>query len=331
MPRGRDYPAIVGLRFQALVFYLRFYFVFRARKGAVGVLATYIADFLGCGKRDVSDFVWRNSARRPGAPDFQKTDLAHVGAEPSQDKNSLATPTEQKFTVALRPIPPQQNCGPRDAANQNGGGPDPRPAQNCDRLMAGQRPKYQSELHLGIRTLAGGSRAAYGDQTKGGRRRLGCLIGVPPPPLRSPFRVAQWPSEFTRKTAEGSLGGEAYAFGEMMGHMELLREFYATFVDIAPDMVGLGGGESLFTHLPNRGIGAEKNLACHSLDVNRSIGRENPADGLAKQECDVALRLGPTSDGLFPRGRFVLLRELRHARHPRARKRRAVSHAPIRF
>ena len=141
--------------------------------------------------------------------------------------------------------------------------------------MAGQRPKYQSELHLGIRTLAGGSRAAYGDQTKGGRRRLGCLIGVPPPPLRSPFRVAQWPSEFTRKTAEGSLGGEAYAFGEMMGHMELLREFYATFVDIAPDMVGLGGGESLFTHLPNRGIGAEKNLAGHSLDVNRSIGSRN--------------------------------------------------------
>ena len=116
----------------------------------------------------------------------------------------------------------------------------------------------------------------------------------------------------------------------MKGRMELLREFYAASVDIAPHMVGLGGGDSLFTHLPKRGIGAEKNLACDSLAVNWSIGTENPADGPTRQEYDVAIRLGTTSDGLFPRGRFVLLRELRHARHPRARKRRAVSHAPIR-
>ena len=55
---------------------------------------------------------------------------------------------------------------------------------------------------------------------------------------RDPIHSLQWPSKFAQKLVS-SLGWEAYAFSEMLGHITLLRDVYAPFEDVSPSMVGL--------------------------------------------------------------------------------------------
>ena len=55
--------------------------------------------------------------------------------------------------------------------------------------------------------------------------RLGYIIGPTSPNLRELCHSVHWASKFTRKLARSSLGGEVYAFGEMLDHMAMLRGF----------------------------------------------------------------------------------------------------------
>ena len=48
---------------------------------------------------------------------------------------------------------------------------------------------------------------------------------------------------------KSSLDGEVFAFSEMVDQMNLLREFYESFVDLRPGIVGLKDCDSLLAHL----------------------------------------------------------------------------------
>ena len=107
-------------------------------------------------------------------------------------------------------------------------------------------------------------------------------------------RVFHWASQFTRKLVEGSLGGEVYAFSEMLDHVSMLREVNGHFAYVYPGMPGLEDCASLFTHLKKGKMITEKFLLRRSSAIQQAIeirkldnaywapGRENPADGLAK-------------------------------------------------
>ena len=82
--------------------------------------------------------------------------------------------------------------------------------------------------------------------------------------------------------------------------MDLLRESYASFLDVGPGAVGFGGIESLFSHSNKKRTIAEKYpVRCFTpmqklalsgglADVFRLAGCEYPAVALTKQKCDVA-------------------------------------------
>ena len=169
-------------------------------------------------------------------------------------------------------------------------------------------------------SLVGRADAAYGDQSTHGKCRLGYVVGLTSSTLRGPCHIIQWTSKFTRKMAKSSLGGEVYAFSEMLDHMALLKEFYAPFVDASPDLLGFVDCESLFSHLKKKKTIAEKFLARHFLAIQQAVesgelanvywlpGLENPADSLAKIKSDMVPLLRMTESGCYNPG---LLRPLR--------------------
>ena len=53
----------------------------------------------------------------------------------------------------------------------------------------------------------------------------------------------------------------------MVNHLEVSREPYVPFADIAPGAIDLKDRESLLSHLPNRKMVAEKHLARHLRPV----------------------------------------------------------------
>ena len=113
-------------------------------------------------------------------------------------------------------------------------------------------------MHGGTLSLVGWSDAAYGDLSQNGRCRLGYLIGIMSSSLSGPCHVLQWTSKFTRKLVKSSLGGEVYAFSELIDHMALPREFYAPFSRMSPGVAGMEDCESLFTHMKNKKMVTEK-------------------------------------------------------------------------
>ena len=124
-------------------------------------------------------------------------------------------------------------------------------------------------------TLVGWSDAAYGRLSEEGRCRLGYIIGLMSSSLSGPCHVLQWTSKFTRKLVKSSLGGEVYAFSEILDHMALNRKFCAPFADLFPGMVGLEDCESLFNHLRTKRMSAEKYLVRHFLVTQQSLeGKE---------------------------------------------------------
>ena len=120
-------------------------------------------------------------------------------------------------------------------------------------------------------TLAGWSDAAYGGQPSTGKCRLGCVIGLMSPNLCGPCHLAQRPSEFTRKLVKNCLGGEVYAFSEMLDHMSMLRELYGRFADSYSGMASLEDCESLSTHVRRNKLITEKFLARHFLAIQQAI------------------------------------------------------------
>ena len=166
-------------------------------------------------------------------------------------------------------------------------------------------------LHKGTLTLVGWSDAAYGKLSEDGRCRLGYIIGLMSSSLSGPCHVLQWTSKFTRKLVKSSLGGEVYAFSEMVDHMALIREFYTPFVGLSPGMVGLEDCESLFSHLRTKKMITEKYLVRHFLSIQQSLdnkeldniywlpGTENPADGMTKMKSEMSPMLNLLEFGEF--------------------------------
>ena len=176
-------------------------------------------------------------------------------------------------------------------------------------------------MHSGTMSIVGWSDAAYGDLTKTGKCRLGYLIGLMSSALSGPCHVIQWTSKFTRKLVKSSLGGEVYAFSEMLDHMTLLRGFYEPFAKASPGMVGMVDCESLFTHLKNRKMITEKYLVRHFLSIQQCLeeennldnvfwlpGTENPADGLTKIKSEMGPILSLMEHGSFYPGSLRPLR-----------------------
>ena len=52
--------------------------------------------------------------------------------------------------------------------------------------------------------------------------------------------VLHWSSPVTHRTVKSTLVEGVHACSEMVGHMELLLEFYASFVDTPPGDGGIG-------------------------------------------------------------------------------------------
>ena len=128
------------------------------------------------------------------------------------------------------------------------------------------------KVRRGTVTLAGLSGAASGGQTKWGRRRSGCAIGLISPAPGGPCHPSQRYSEFARKLVKSSLGGEAYAYSKMMDRMALLREFYDPVADLSPGVVGMGDCESLSTHLETEQMAPEKYCARHFSAIRQPLG-----------------------------------------------------------
>ena len=93
----------------------------------------------------------------------------------------------------------------------------------------GRKRTRGERLRGGALTLVGCSDAAYGDLSQNGKCPLGYLAGITSSSLTGPCHVLHWASKFTRKLVKSRLGGEVYAFSEMIDHMALLREFYVPF------------------------------------------------------------------------------------------------------
>ena len=97
------------------------------------------------------------------------------------------------------------------------------------------------------------------------------------------------------------MGGEAYAFGEMVGHAELLKAVYSPFVNISPGSAGMEARESLSTHLKKKEMVTERFLFRHFPCSRQVIGEgelehvfwfpglESPADGMTRVKSDVYL------------------------------------------
>ena len=113
----------------------------------------------------------------------------------------------------------------------------------------GKMRQRSDKIHGGATTIAGWSDAAYGDQLAAAERRLGYVIGLMSPTLSGSRHIIQWMSKFTRGLVKSSLGGEVYAFSEMVDHVSMHREVYAHFIGLSPGVAGLEVCDSLFARL----------------------------------------------------------------------------------
>ena len=132
--------------------------------------------------------------------------------------------------------------------------------------------------------------------------------------LGGPCHLLQWTSKLTRRLVKSSLGGEVYAFSEMLDHMSMLREFYGHFAGSKPGMIGLEDCESLFTHLKKSKSITEKFLVRHFMSIQQALedheldnvfripGEENPADGLTKMHSEILPLLRLLESGTYNPG-----------------------------
>ena len=170
------------------------------------------------------------------------------------------------------------------------------------------------ERELVGRARFGRSGAAYGDKSTMSKCRLGYVVGLTSSALRGPCHIIQWASKFTSKVVKSRLGGETYAYSEMVDHVSMLRGFYAHFLNLPPGMVGLVDCKCLFTHLKSKEITTGAFLVRHFLASQQTLetqelgnvywlpGSENPADGLTKTESDAAELLRLSEPGTYDPG-----------------------------
>lgn len=161
---------------------------------------------------------------------------------------------------------------------------------NQNQPWRGEVAPAKGEIHNGTMSLVGWSDAAFGGQPSLGKCRLGFVTGIMSSTLSGPCYIIQWTPKFPREIAKSILGGEVFAFSEMLGQMSVLREFFGHFLDFFPGMAGLEDFESLFARRRNKEVAAEEFLARHFLALQQAIGlqergnacwapgSENPAD-----------------------------------------------------
>ena len=107
-----------------------------------------------------------------------------------------------------------------------------RPGVPAHRDANGRARSRGGWIRCETKTLVGWSGAAFGDQSAEGKCRLGHVVGPMSSTLSGPCHTPQWTSRITRNLAEGILGGEVYAFSDMIGRMPFLREYYGLAVDL---------------------------------------------------------------------------------------------------
>ena len=120
-------------------------------------------------------------------------------------------------------------------------------------------------------TIAVWPDAAYGGQSRSGKCRLGYFIGLMSPNLRVPCHIIQWTLKFARKLVRSGLGGEVFAFSEMLGDMSMFRDFFGYVVGLFPGTAGLEDCESLFTYLKKKKVLAGKFSVRHFAALQQAI------------------------------------------------------------
>ena len=194
----------------------------------------------------------------------------------------------------------------------------------------GQMWTRGERVRRGTAASAGRSAAAYGDQTKEGRRGLGYVSVLASSALRSPCRLLRWTSKFIRKRAEGSLGGEVYSFCEMVGHVALLREFYARLANLSRGIVGLGDFAGPCPMSETKRPSPRSAQVHHLLGIKQASGSgwpgnvygftgpENPPDCPSKVKSDMATLLHMLKSGACCAGVLRPLRRVTFVEGPNA-------------
>ena len=260
---GRESPRLAGLRFRASPFVPYLHFILEPTGLSAGAVAPQIDGIPGCGEAGVPSRAQRHLGRRFGAMKLEEMSSADVGIGLRQEKDSPVTVTQDKFTdeLELMPTSPELwaafGLGDAQLSMQAGRtqlasyfvssmhlrlpGESPTASENeCSSADESWQPQAAPKSCPGLNavghTFEGWSDAAYGDQTTGVRGCLGHPVAPLPSPLRETCHVLHWPPRRARQTVKNSLYGEVYAFRKLAKHMGLLREFYASFLYVAPGM-----------------------------------------------------------------------------------------------
>ena len=159
--------------------------------------------------------------------------------------------------------------------------------------------KYMSDFEIKDARLAGWPGGAKRDQARGGMRRSGHLIALPPAPQQCPCHRIHGSSRFARRTAKSSVRDGIYVPNELVGHMEFLRGFYKSSRNTAPTMVGREDHEGLFARFFEKGMVAGQYSVGHFTPIRNLVSGDlfqmfsemwpdNPAEGSTKRKSAMA-------------------------------------------
>ena len=71
--------------------------------------------------------------------------------------------------------------------------------------------------------------------------------------MRGSCHLLRWPSRLARRAVKDGLGGEIYAFSELVDHVKLVLKLVASPVSASRPLLGLELAEVYFpTYLPNK-------------------------------------------------------------------------------
>ena len=130
--------------------------------------------------------------------------------------------------------------------------------------------KYMSDSEIKDARLAGWPGGAKRDQARGGMRRSGHIVALPPAPQQCSCHLIHGSSRFARRTVKSSVRNGIYAPNEPVGHMGFPRGFYKSSCNTAPTMVGPEACGGISTYLSNRGMVAGEYLVGHLLPTQQS-------------------------------------------------------------
>ena len=159
--------------------------------------------------------------------------------------------------------------------------------------------KYVSDFEIKDARLAGWPGGAKRDQARGGMRRSGHLVPLPPAPQQCSCHLIHGSSRFARRTVKSSVRNGIYVPNDPVGHVGFPRGFYKSSRNTAPTMVGREEYGSLSARFFEKGMVAGKysvgnfsvirNLVSGDLFQMFSETRpDNPAEGSTKRKSAMA-------------------------------------------